>query len=387
MSEIDYSNLTDEELSQIDFSNAQVDWGTDDAQDSTSSADTDANAKADTGTDTDAVATATTTDNPILDPQNQVATTDDSDGVTATGYSTDTDDTTGTDTDTNKSVDEDNTTHHQTGLDDVNYQAFYEEVTKPFKANGRTIQVKNANDMVALMQQGANYSKKMAGLKPSMGILKTLEEHGLNDPTKLAYLVDLYNKKPEAIAKLVKDSQIDLYDFDTDQADNYTPQATVEESSEVGDMISQMSETYPKFRDVLSDVTQYWDDKSKQYVVDNPEILRAMAQQADSGLYYQIMEKLDYERMLGRMTGMPFLQAYSTIEAMLLEQANQSTTPAQQAFTAPRPDQATDPANADKKRKATTPKSGSATNHNLDFDPLKVSDEEFLKYYNQMGYH
>lgn len=272
----------------------------------------------------------------------------------------------------------------------VDYQAFYNQLTTPFKANGREIQVKDANDMIALMQQGANYSKKMAQLKPNLNLVKTLETHGLNDPEKLAYLVDLYNKKPEAIAKLVKDADIDLYSFDTEQADNYTPQVVVNESTPLQEVIEGLYEQHQNFGQVIQDVSTLWDDQSKSIVAENPAILQAMAQQADAGLYQQIIHALDYERMLGRMVHVPFLQAYSEIEARILNaQANQAPQ-AQESFTAPRPTQSqtqTQVTNQDKKRKASTPKTGGNNTLNADFDPLKLSDEEFMKYYNQMKFH
>lgn len=269
----------------------------------------------------------------------------------------------------------------------VDYQAFYNQLTTPFKANGREIQVKDVNDMIALMQQGANYSKKMAQLKPNLNLVKTLETHGLNDPEKLAYLVDLYNKKPEAIAKLVKDADIDLYSFDTEQADNYTPQAVVNESTPLQEVIESLYEQHQNFGQVIQDVSTLWDDQSKSIVAENPAILQAMAQQADTGLYQQIIHALDYERMLGRMVHVPFLQAYSEIEARILNaQANQAPK-AQESFTAPRPNQQTQVTNQDKKRKASTPKTGGNNTLNADFDPLKLSDEEFMKYYNQMKFH
>lgn len=269
----------------------------------------------------------------------------------------------------------------------LDYQAFYNQLTTPFKANGREIQVKDANDMIALMQQGANYSKKMAQLKPNLNLVKTLETHGLNNPEKLAYLVDLYNKKPEAIAKLIKDADIDLYSFDTEQADGYTPQTVVNEPTPLQEVIEGLYEQHQNFGQVIQDVSTLWDDQSKSIVAENPAILQAMAQQADSGLYQQIIHALDYERMLGRMTHVPFLQAYSEIESRILSaQANQSPK-AQESFTAPRPNQQTQVTNQDKKRKAITPKTGGNNTLNPDFDPLKLSDEEFMKYYNQMKFH
>ena len=274
--------------------------------------------------------------------------------------------------------------------EELDYQAFYDQLTKPFKANGRDIQVTDANDIIALMQQGANYSKKMAQLKPNLNLVRTLESHRLNDPEKLAYLVDLYNKKPEAIAKLVKDADIDLYSFDTEQADNYTPQPVVNEVTPLQEVIESLYEQHQNFGQVIQDVGTLWDDQSKNIVAENPAILQAMAQQADTGLYQQIIHALDYERMLGRMVHVPFLQAYSEIESHILNaQANQAPK-AQESFTAPRPAQQTQQTqvtNQDKKRKAITPKTGSTNTLNTDFDPLKLSDDEFLKYYNQIKFH
>lgn len=270
----------------------------------------------------------------------------------------------------------------------VDYQAFYDQLTTPFKANGRKIQVKDANDMIALMQQGANYSKKMAQLKPNLNLVRTLEQHGLNDPEKLAFLVDLHNKNPEAIAKLVKDADIDLYSFDTEQANSYTPQVVVNEATPLQETIEALYEQHESFGQVIQDVSTLWDDQSKNIVSENPQILQAMAAQAENGLYQQIIHALDYERMLGRMVHTPFLQAYSEIEARILNsQANQSQV-AQESFTAPRPtpNQPAQVSNQDKKRKASTPKTNTATTHS-DFDPLKLSDEEFIKYYSQIKLH
>lgn len=290
--------------------------------------------------------------------------------------------------DTDATTDTDSTIQQESDTDtQVDYKAFYETMTKPFKANGREIQVSNPDDMIALMQQGANYSKKMAQLKPNLATLKLLEQKGLTDKDKLGYLLDLYDKKPEAIARLVKEADIDLYSFDTEQAEGYTPQE-VNEPTEVENIISELYDSSENFAHVLKDITGTWDTQSKELVSKNPQVLYALAQQADSGLYQQINEAVEYERMLGRMTHIPYLEAYSMVEARILA-ANQPQQTAPQEFVAPRPTQNQNtPASDtnDKKRKAITPKSGGNTQMN-DFDPLKMSDAEFLKFYEQQQFH
>lgn len=369
MSEIDYSTLSDEELAKLDLSNVEVNWdnnpiNTTQDEIQTAVEETDDNSNE---TVNEAVTQA---DKPSsnLDTQNTKATdTDDETVQTESDSDTNTDDKPAEQTD---------------------YQAFYEKLTKPFKANGREIQVQNADDMIALMQQGANYSKKMAQLKPNLALMRTLEQHGLNDADKITYLIDLYNKQPEAIAKLVKEADIDLYSFDTDQAEQYTPKTVVNEPSALEDTITELYGNHETFKDVVTDITTLWDKESKAIVSDNPEILRVMAKQADEGIYQQIMSAIDYEKMLGRLSGIPFLHAYEQVEARIL-QANQPTPKQEQGFTAPRPQanqEHVSNQNQAQKQRASVPKS-STSQSNAGFDPLKLSDEEFLKFYNQQKFH
>lgn len=369
MSEIDYSTLSDEELAKLDLSNVEVNWdnnpiNTTQDEIQTAVEETDDNSNE---TVNEAVTQA---DKPSsnLDTQNTKATdTDDETVQTESDSDTNTDDKPAEQTD---------------------YQAFYEKLTKPFKANGREIQVQNADDMIALMQQGANYSKKMAQLKPNLALMRTLEQHGLNDADKITYLIDLYNKQPEAIAKLVKEADIDLYSFDTDQAEQYTPKTEVNEPSALEDTITELYGNHETFKDVVTDITTLWDKESKAIVSDNPEILRVMAKQADEGIYQQIMSAIDYEKMLGRLSGIPFLHAYEQVEARIL-QANQPVAKQEQGFTAPRPQANQEQVNSQnqaQKQRASVPKS-STSQSNAGFDPLKLSDEEFLKFYNQQKFH
>lgn len=369
MSEIDYSTLSDEELAKLDLSNVEVNWdnspiNTTQDENQTAVEETDDNS------DETVNEAVTQADKPSsnLDTQNTEATdTKDETVQTESDSDTNTDDKPAEQTD---------------------YQAFYEKLTKPFKANGREIQVQNADDMIALMQQGANYSKKMAQLKPNLALMRTLEQHGLNDADKIAYLVDLYNKQPEAIAKLVKEADIDLYSFDTEQAEAYTPKTVVNEPSALEDTIAELYGNHETFKDVVTDITTLWDKESKAIVSDNPEILKVMAKQADEGIYQQIMSAIDYEKMLGRLSGIPFLQAYEQVEARIL-QANQPTPKQEQGFTAPRPQanqEQVSSQNQAQKQRASVPK-GSTSQSNAGFDPLKLSDEEFLKFYNQQKFH
>ena len=272
----------------------------------------------------------------------------------------------------------------------IDHQEFYSTLTKPFKANGREFQITNPNDMVALMQKGLNYSKKMEEMKPNLNLIKTLEQYGLTDESKLSYLIDLHTKKPEAIAKLIKDSEIDLYEFDTEQANHYVPQSKVVHKTQLEEVISEVVEANPEFNSVLNTVYTDWDNQSKQAVIDNPNILRIISEQQANGIYDKIMNIMEYEKAVGRLQGTAYLQAYSEIEQRLLGGSTEGQQPQQpqqpqQAFTAPRPNQTNSSNTSEQKRKVASPSTNTTKPTTEDIDPLKMTDDELLAYMNKFN--
>ena len=105
---------------------------------------------------------------------------------------------------------------------ELDYKAEYEKLIAPFRANGKDMQISNVDDAITLMQQGANYNKKMAGLKPNLKLMKMLENNELLDESKLAFLIDLNKKNPEAVQKFIKDSGLDPLEIDTEGNAEYT---------------------------------------------------------------------------------------------------------------------------------------------------------------------
>lgn len=260
------------------------------------------------------------------------------------------------------------------------YEAFYKVITSPFKANGKEFQITDPNDAIRLMQQGINYSKKMEQLKPQQAVIKTLEQYDLLDNDKLSYLIDLYNKKPEAIAKLVKDSDIDLYSFDPEQANDYQPTQVVEPVNMLTETIESLVQESPEFLPVLDNIIDTWDTQSKQIISDNPHLLRIFNNHHQSGLFDKINNVIEYDRILGRLDGISYLQAYQEIEKRFINTT--VDVPTNKSFTAPRPTQAkavVNNNNNSSKAKAAMPNSKPTNNNNNNINPLTLSDEEFLK--------
>jgi len=270
---------------------------------------------------------------------------------------------------------------------EVDYKTEYEKVFAPFKANGKDISVKSAEDAISLMQMGANYNKKMAALKPNLKLLKMLEKHELLDESKLSYLIDLDKKNPEAINKLVKDSGLDPMDFDAEKASEYKPKTyTVDEREmELDTVLGDLKDT-PAYTRTLEVVGNKWDGASRQVIADAPQLLKVINGHITSGVYDIISTQVDQDRTFGRLDGLTDIEAYRKVgdaiqarggfDHLGLSQGKQ--TPKGTIVTPPKP-KVDSVELRDKKRAASSTKPAAAKSEAKEFNPLAMSDEEFSK--------
>lgn len=257
-------------------------------------------------------------------------------------------------------------------------------MAKGIRANGKLLQIRSAEEGEKLLQMGANFTQKMQQLQPAMRVVKMLQNNDLLDESKIAFLIDLSQKNPDAIQKLLADSAFDPLTADKAKADGYVP----------GD--HQVSDTEVQFQQALDDLAEAdagpeflqeiagkWDKESKQALWKEPSLLGTLHHQRSSGIYQVITSEIERLSALGQIpVGTPFLQAYRGVGDMLNEQGRfgQKSEPAGPAATptaAPAAPVVRGPSEAAKAAapiKATTPKSAAPTT-----DFLGQSDEEFLK--------
>jgi hypothetical protein len=276
-------------------------------------------------------------------------------------------------------------------LSDEEYLNVGKQVMAEFKANGTNIKMKSAEDVIQLMQMGANYHKKMSGLKPSLKTLKLLENNGLLDPEKLNYLIDLSQNKPEAITKLLKDSKMDPMEMDLESETTYTPsQRTVSDTETVIDSVLDSikdSEYYDRTLTVLGDD---WDEASRVSIAEQPEIIRTVNAHMETGIFNQVMDAVAYERRLGKLAGISDLDAYQRVGSYMHENKmftvdGQPQTPKRQDAQAPASqDKGTKDSQqaqrqSRKKAASSSRQRQSAPAKEGKYNPLAMSDEEFSK--------
>lgn len=275
------------------------------------------------------------------------------------------------------------------------YKAFYEKIMAPLKANGKTIELRDPEEAIQLMQMGANYTRKMQALAPHRKMLLMLENNGLLDEGKLSYLIDLDKKNPEAIKKLIKDSGLDPLEIDLDdpKAKPYLEgnHRVSDEEATFRTVLDELSSN-PEGKATLQAIQTQWDQASKEVLWKQPDVMSLIHQQRENGIYDRIVTELERQRSLGQIPpNVPFLHAYKAIGDQLAaaggfddlvkpapfqSHQQQPAQAAPVATTVARPKPAA--ANGDKVSAASptrsTPRKAETT-----VNPLALSDDEFMK--------
>lgn len=265
---------------------------------------------------------------------------------------------------------------------------FYTKITAPFKADGRDMQVKSAEDAIRLMQMGANYSRRMQEFKPLKATAEMLKTHGLDDPIKLSQLIDVSKGDKDAIQKLLKDNNIDPLDIDVSKDSTYKAKDYRPDDKVLG-FKEAIQETMRQDggRDLITEINNSWDDQSKDALQEYPELLQNVLEQRQSGVYEQINAELEYQRSLGYMTNVPFLQAYHQVGAAMQKAGVWDNAKQDQSTSEPAPiDTGTRKAAQKPKTEqpnphlsSNPPKRPSAKSDDQITDYAALSDDDFLK--------
>jgi hypothetical protein len=280
------------------------------------------------------------------------------------------------------------------GDEGFDYKAAYDNMMKPFKANGKVVNIQNPEELIQLAQQGANYTKKMQGLQPHLKTVRMLQNHGVMDEQKLSYLIDLDKRDPAAIHKLIKDSGIDPMDIDTSADSSYKSKdrRVTDEEYRFTSTLEEVASN-PAGKEVVASINSSWDRKSKDAIWADPNIMRVLTTQKESGVFDQITTEIERRQTLGNLQGVPFIQAYKEVgeemtkagsfkeldtdENKVSDSSQKSTQRVVKTSTAKR----NAVSNNDKVKAASAPKSNPAKKVKEDFNPLSMTDEEFEKQY------
>lgn len=192
-------------------------------------------------------------------------------------------------------------TVNEEAVRDMTDSEFREYLTSEFRANHKNVTVKDPHDIRKLMQYGMNFHKKMAELAPHRKILKALEQHGLTDESKVNFAIELMQGKPEAIAQLLKQHEVDTYNLpDLEEnpyhSANYLPSDERVAFDEVLNDIKQS----PYGTEVVNYLSSI-DPDSFHQVYANPIMAQNLAIHAETGLMQDALNLLETEKALGKV--------------------------------------------------------------------------------------
>lgn len=276
---------------------------------------------------------------------------------------------------------------------DIDYKAAYEKLTAPFKANGSELKIDNVDEAITLMQKGANYNAKMQALKPNLKIMKALDKAGLLNEDKINHLIDLARHDKNAITKLLADSKINPLDIDTEDAKDYVPgnHGVTDLEMRFNDVLAEIATT-PTYDRTIKVISSEFDPKSKALLSESPDKIAVINNHMSTGLYDVVKREVTKQRLLGKISdSLSELEAYEQVGSMLYESGalteyfgekeSQKPNQQQKTGTTNKPPVKKDSAQEEIKnrKKAVAPTSAKKSAQAADFNPLGMSDDEFLK--------
>ncbi len=273
---------------------------------------------------------------------------------------------------------------------EVDYKAFYESVTKDFKAAGKIMPgVKDPDKFIKALQMATDYALKTAALKPVLKKAKMLED--VTDE-EFSEMLDFRKRNPEVIKKALKEAKLDPLDLDLEDI-QYTPQSKIMSDAdyEFKETIEKLSrEDVVAFQRTQNIVLNELDSTSKTTVLSNPHILSALQSEVASGRFEKIQAQALQLKAFGGYNNVPDIELYSYIASEMDKQALQKqgiqtnltagevNSPVTNTVQTKPSVSVVDPELEDKRARAgiqikpTTPVVKK-------YDPTKLSDEEFMK--------
>ena len=268
---------------------------------------------------------------------------------------------------------------------EIDYKAFYESVTKDFKASGKVMPgVKDPEKFIKALQMATDYALKTAAIKPALKRVKLLED--VSD-AEFEEMLDFRKRNPEVIKKALKDANLDPIDLDMEHV-NYVPQQRVPSDAEYEyrEVVEDLAKD-AKFTNTRNVILNELDPKSKEMVLTDTRVLKALHEEVASGRFEQIQAQAVQLRAFGNIpSDVPDLELFASIAKQMDEnsgkigKSNPSEVSSQViSNTQIKPvTNSIDPELEDKRvRAGIQPKTSTPVVKK--YDPTKLSDEEFMK--------
>ena len=207
---------------------------------------------------------------------------------------------------------------------------FYDEIANAeFIANGKKVKgFTDPSKIIRSQQMLHDYSNKMRGINEYKPYLKALKEKGIiGDEEKFNFAMSLLDGDKATIKKHMEALKIDLVDLELDEDSKYVPKNYIpSKQSMVLDEAMEIASNIGVDSKLRSVIAKDWDDDSFSEFLNNPSVRNDLLTHMQDGTYDIVQNKINELEMLdmnGSYRGLKSTDKYRTAIAEI-NRENQS---------------------------------------------------------------
>ena len=239
------------------------------------------------------------------------------------------------------------------------------------KANGKEFEM-TLDELKQTASKGMDYLKKTTALKPYRTMIAAMEENKVS-PEDINLLIDLKKGNKEAIAKLIKENEVDVYDLP--EANDYRPQEyrQSETALDMKEVLSTISKDAEFSR--TSEIYSAFDDQTKAFLNEDPSRIAGLHNDIKTGVFDKVLPLAEKKAMIDGYNA-PFLQYYLQAGQEILNANNRPIQTEQKQYVPPE--------NRANKIAAGLPSSRADKKSVIDYLDEEISDEDYKEWYSRL---
>ena len=239
------------------------------------------------------------------------------------------------------------------------------------KANGKEFEM-TLDELKQTASKGMDYLKKTTALKPYRTMIAAMEENKVS-PEDINLLIDLKKGNKEAIAKLIKENEVDVYDLP--EANDYKPQEyrQSETALDMKEVLNTISKDTEFSR--TSEIYSAFDDQTKAFLNEDPSRIAGLHNDIKTGVFDKVLPLAEKKAMIDGYNA-PFLQYYLQAGQEILNANNRPIQTEQKQYVPPE--------NRANKIAAGLPSSRADKKSVIDYLDEEISDEDYKEWYSRL---
>ena len=239
------------------------------------------------------------------------------------------------------------------------------------KANGKEFEM-TLDELKQTASKGMDYLKKTTALKPYRTMIAAMEENKVS-PEDINLLIDLKKGNKEAIAKLIKENKVDVYDLP--EANDYKPQEyrQSETALDMKEVLNTISKDTEFSR--TSEIYAAFDDQTKAFLNEDPSRIAGLHNDIKTGVFDKVLPLAEKKAMIDGYNA-PFLQYYLQAGQEILNANNRPIQTEQKQYVPPE--------NRANKIAAGLPSSRADKKSVIDYLDEEISDEDYKEWYSRL---